>query len=546
MERQRYDEAVALMAPHADAPSGRFQRSYAEALCRAGKPQKAVDALMKALALKAHDVDAYLQLAFTFQTLQMPVEAAECFRTVVALKPDSLMAQAYLAHGDQRCARWEHYDANLRDLLQVLRAKPEAADDEFGVPFALVGLPHEPADMLKVTRSSTRFLTRGIKPMQPAVRAQARPKPQKLRIGYLSADFHAHATVALLVEVLESRDRERFEVLLFSHGPDDESPQRRRVMQACDRFIDVSHEDLSGVAARVREAGVDILVDLKGHTAGSRSAALAYRPAPMQVAWLGFPGTCGADFIDYIIGDPIVTPLDDAADYSEHIAQMPGCYQPNDSRRERLQPPSRASLGLPEDALVLLSANQVYKLSPALFDGWMEILRRVPTAVLWQLSGGTQADARLRAEARLRGVDEHRLVFAPKVDMPTHWQRLGAADLALDTWPCNGHTTTSDCLAAGVPVLTLKGRGFASRVAASILHSAGLDELVASDAGDYVEKACALLQDPARLGALRPKDWIDARAFARELEGLYQRMWERAAAGLPPAALPARSVRSTD
>lgn len=535
--RQRYAEAVALLAPYAASPaikSNVLQRYYGEALCRAGRPHEGIEALMKALALKVDDSDAHLQLGFALQTLQMPAEAAECFRTVAALRPDSVMAQAYLAIGDQKCANWQHFDANLAALLAAVRAKPDSAADEFCVPFALVGLPHEPADLLKAAQVSSRFLARGC---QPLPRVAARPK-ERLRIGYLSGDFHAHATAALLVEVLESRDRERFEVLLFSHGVDDGSALGRRVRQACEKFIDVSDQDLAGIARRVRAEGVDILVDLKGHTADSHMAALAFRPAPVQVAWLGFPGTCGADYVDYIIGDPVVTPLADAAAYSERIAQMPGCYQPSDAQRLQTRVPGRAELGLPEDAFVLLSANQVYKITPTVFDAWMEILRRAPNAVLWQLSGGEPADTQLKAQAQRRGIAPERVVIAPKVDMDAHWRRLAAADLALDTWPCNGHTTTRDVLGAGVPVLTLKCDGFPGRVAASILQAAGLQEWVTEDVDAYVERAVeACQQPPARIDAERS---YDSTRFARELEALYLRMWERAAAGLPPAALPAQ------
>ena len=533
MGRGRHAEAAALLAPHAHVASNPLQRYLGESLRRSGQAQAAIGPLMQALALKIDDIDAYLQLAFALQTLQMKTEAAECFRTVAALRPDSVMAQAYQAHGDQQCARWDDFDANLQALHAALRAKPEAADDEFGVPFALAALPHAPADLLKVARLSTRFLSRGIASL-PLARAVDKPR---LRIGYLSGDFHAHATAALMVEVLECRDRASFEVLLFSHGPDDGSPLQQRVRAACDRFIDVGALDAAGIAARMRAEGVDIAVDLKGHTAGSRFTALAARPAPVQVAWLGFPGTCGADYIDYVIGDPIVTPLADAPFYSERIAQLPRCYQPGDATR-RIVPTPRAALGLPEDAIVLLSANVVHKILPPVFEAWMVLLHRLPSALLWQLSGGEQADARLREQAARHGVAPERIVFMPPADMADHWNRLAAADLALDTWPYNGHTTTSDALAAGVPVVTLRGDGFASRVAESLLAEAGVPELVCETLDDYVERACALATGPRP--PIRP--WIDSRAFARDLEALYRRMWARAVAGLPPDALPAASV----
>lgn len=533
MTRGRHAEAVALLEPHAQTPSNELQRYLGESLRRVGRAQDAIAPLMQALALKIDDVDAYLQLAFTLQALQMKAEAAECFRTAAALRPDSVMAQAYQAHGDQQCARWDDFEANLHALLTALRAKPDDADDEFGVPFALAALPHAPADLLRIGRLSSRHLARGLRPLPP-VKALDKPR---LRIGYLSSDFHAHATAALMVEVLEARDRERFEVLLFSHGPDDGSALQQRVRAACERVIEVGDLDPAAIAARMRAEGVDIAVDLKGHTAGSRFTALAARPAPVQVSWLGFPGTSGADFIDYVIGDAIVTPLADAPVYSEAIAQLPRCYQPGDASR-RIVPTPRAALGLPEDAIVLLSANAVYKITPPVFEAWMVILHRVPRALLWQLSGGEQADARLRQEAQALGIAPERLVFMPPAGMAEHWHRLAAADLALDTWPCNGHTTTSDALAAGVPVVTLRGDGFASRVAESLLTQAGLPELVHETLDAYVEQACALAEGPKP--TIRP--WIDSRAFARDLEALYERMWSRAVAGLPPQALPAATV----
>ncbi len=544
MAHQRYAEAAALLAPHAQVPSNELQRYYGEALRRSGRPQEAVGPLMQALALKMDDVHAYLQLAFALQTLQMKAEAAECFRTVATLQPDSIMAQAYLAHGDQQCARWADFEANLTALHTTIRTKPDQADDEFGVPFTLVGLPHAPSDLLKVARMSTRFLSRGLKPLTP-VRAAAKAPGERLRIAYLSSDFHAHATAALLVETLEQHDRERFEILLVSHGAEDDSPLGQRIRQAGSRWIDVSGLSTAGTASRLREEAVDIAVDLKGHTAGSRFTALACRPAPVQVSWLGFPGTSGADFIDYIIGDPIVTPLSHAADYSETIAQLPRCYQPGDGSR-RITALPRSTWGLPEDGLVLVGANPVYKITPTVWDTWMDILHRLPQALLWQLSGGEQADAQLLAEAAQRGISADRIVFMPPVDMATHWQRLASADLALDTWPCNGHTTTSDALAAGVPVITIQGEGFAGRVAASLLTAAGLEDLICESPAAYVARVCELARQTERAAtasegrgvarrAIRP--WIDSRQFARDLESLYERMWDRAVQGLPPAPL---------
>nr|WP_255719413.1 UDP-N-acetylglucosamine-peptide N-acetylglucosaminyltransferase [Pelomonas sp. P8] len=409
------------------------------------------------------------------------------------------------------------------------------------MPFALVGLPHTPAELKKAAALASRHLARGLRTL-PTRRPVAR---ERLRIGYLSADFHAHATAALIVDLLECHDRSRFDIHLYSHGPDDGSALQKRVRAAAGHVVDVRALDLAATAGRIRADGIDVLVDLKGHTAGSRMAALACRPAPVQATWLGFPGTSGADFIDYVIGDPIVTPLADAAHYSECIAQLPACYQPQDRHRTAGATPSRAVLGLRDDALVLASANAVYKITPDLWAAWMTLLHRLPQAQLWQLSGGEQADARLLAAAAQAGVAAERIVFAPPVGMDEHLDRLAVADLALDSWPCNGHTTTSDLLAAGVPVVTLVGDGFPGRVAASILSAAGLADCVTADAGRYIDRICQLAVDASARQTLRdriatrPAALYDTPRLARELEALYERMWARALAGQAPAALPA-------
>lgn len=510
-------------------------RSQAEALRLAGRAAEAIDPLLQALSLAPTDTDTYLQLGFALQALELHGQAVEAFRTPALLNPDSVMAQGYLVHATQKAADWSQLDTDLAALRQALARKPDNADDEFGMPFALVGLPHTRAELRKSAALASRHVARGLKPMMPR-------KPvagERLRIGYLSADFHAHATAALLVDLLESHDRERFDIRLYSHGPNDGSALQRRIRQA-GHFIDVGALSQAATAERVRADGIDILVDLKGHTAGSRLAALARRPAPVQVSWLGFPGTSGAGFVDYVIGDPVVTPLADAADYSECIAQLPHCYQPQDRRRTAGAAPSRAQLGLRDDALVLLGANAVYKITPPLWAAWMDVLRQLPEAQLWQLSGGEQADARLREAA---GDLADRIVFMPPTGMDEHLARLQVADLALDSWPCNGHTTTSDALAAGVPVVTLMNDGFPGRVAASILAGAGLRDCVTQDAAGYVAKVCELGRDAAARSALRerilarPAGLYDTTRFARDLESLYQRMWGRALAGEPPAPL---------
>lgn len=554
MRLQRLPEALAVFEafpPEALAQNPELLVPYGEALHRSGRAQEAVNTLMQSLSQKIDDARAHCQLGFAFRALRLDSEAAECFRTVVALNPRSLPGHAYMAHWEQFSARWQRFDDNVAGLVAAIHHAADATDvsPEYSAPFVLLGLPHHPNDMLQAARLSARFLAQGVTPLPPR-RLPKNAATRRIRVGYLSSDFHTHATALLLVEVLEQRDRERFEVVLFSHGRNDASPLRRRVEAACDRFVDVTQMTQGDTARAIREHDIDILVDLKGHTADTRLAALAFRPAPVQVSWLGFPGTTGAEWVDYFIGDPVATPLEHAPWYSEKLAQMPVCYQPNDSQRPRPGVVRRSDHGLPDDALVLASFNQPYKITPAVFDVWMDILKRLPQAVIWQLDGGEQARENLRAEARRRGVDAARLIFAATVSPDQHLLRLPAADLALDTWPCNGHTTTSDALWAGVPLVAMLGETFAARVAASLLHAVGTPELVCADTAAYVGRVVALAQDAPARAALRRRlaaardqaPLFDAARFARDLEALYARMWARHGAGLAPAALEAQAA----
>jgi predicted O-linked N-acetylglucosamine transferase (SPINDLY family) len=308
---------------------------------------------------------------------------------------------------------------------------------------------------------------------------------------------------------------------------------------------------MPAMAAAIRERDIDILVDVKGATYGSVMQVMAHRPAPLQVNWLGFPGTSGADYIDYLIGDAIVTPLQHAAHFSERIAQMPLCYQPNDSCRALPQPQPRTAWGLPEHALVLCGFHQSYKISREVFDSWCRLLHALPDAVLWLLCWNANVQAALTSAAAARGIDPARLVFAPRLPADQHLSRLAAADLYLDTWPCNAHTTASEALWAGVPPVTLIGVTFAQRVAASLLYASGLPELVCTDVAHYEQTVLQLAAQPARRRALRERlvaqrrghPLFDGVRFARDIEALYERMWARAVAGLPPEQLAAQPGR---
>jgi predicted O-linked N-acetylglucosamine transferase (SPINDLY family) len=538
-------QAFELCAPQARATDSTYQLYRGEAELALGMNREASRSLLRAAALAPANADIYLTLGYALRAAGLHAEAAECFRTVVALKPDSVIGHAFVAHDHQYAAHWDPLQANMQQLLQAIERADAAGLAEFTAPFVLVGLPHTPQHMLMAARASARAAASGAMPM-PTV---PRPPGGKLRIGYLSSDFHHHATSMLMVEVLEQRDTSAFDVTLFSHGRDDGSPLRARMAAACERFVDLRECGLAQTAQAIRDQGIDILVDLKGYTGNTRVGALAWRPAPVQATWLGFPGTTGADWIDYLIGDPTVTPLAHAAHYSEHLAQLPVCYQPNDRCRPIAESPRRrADWGLPEDALVLASFNQIYKIVPDWFDVWARLLHELPHAVLWQLEGSDTAHVNLRKELGARGVDPGRLLIAPQVASDEHLARAALADIFIDTFPCNGHTTVSDALWAGLPVVTRCGESFASRVGASLLRAVDLGEWVADDDEGYVQRVLRLGRDVEQRDALRVRlmraraeaPLFDSCRFARDLEALYRRMWSRHEAGLPPQHLAAR------
>ncbi|MBL0092991.1 MAG: glycosyltransferase [Piscinibacter sp.] len=504
----------------------------------------AIQCFLQSLALKVDDAFTHYRLGVSFRDCGMKLEAAECIRTALLLGFDeALFARGLLVYMEREGCRWAAADAEWAALDAAIRARPEGAPLQVN-PFVHAVLSSDALAIRRVAEHYARFFQTFVKPLPPR---RAQRHGGRLRIAYLSADFYQHATAQLMVQMLESHDRERFEVTLVSAGPDDGSPMRRRLRAACHRFEDVRGRSHDAMARRIRDLGIDILVDVKGATDGTLLPVLAARPAPLQLNWLAFPGTSGAPYIDYIVGDPIVTPLDHAAHFTEKIAQLPGCYQPNDSRRARPSGADRSVFGLPRDKTVLCGFHQSYKISAAVFDRWCELLERLPDAVLWLLQWNTNVRDSLLAAASARGIGAERLLFAPLLPLDEHLARLACADVFLDTWPCNAHTTAGEALWVGVPVVTVIGQTFAQRVAASLLHQVGLDELVCGDEASYVDTVAALAQDSAKLAAVRDRlrkgcdagPLFDGERFARDIEAMYERLWDRACEGLPPEHLPA-------
>jgi predicted O-linked N-acetylglucosamine transferase (SPINDLY family) len=511
------------------------------------RPQEAVDVLWRALGVQPGLVRGHAVLADAYRDMGFKREAVECMKTVLALEPGRLEALSHLSFEKRHLCDWADFDTDLAAIESALQAlvpgRPQTC-----ASFGLLSLPLDPTLQRRAAAAEALAAAVGVQPLPALTPAQrAERAARRPRIGWLSHDFREHPVSQLLVELLEMIDRQRFEVLLYSSGPDDGSPLRQRVVAAADRFSDIRGLSDQQAAQLIRDEGVDLLIDLTGHTRGHRMGVFARRPAPLQLSFLGQVSTTGADFIDYLIGDPLVTPLALAGDYSEQIAQMPLTLQPNGRWRPLPQPMTRAQAGLPEDAFVMCAFNHTYKILPEAMDRWCAVMREVPRAVLWLKETNGQLRENVLLELARRGVAADRVVFARNVAYEDHFSRLALADVFVDTWPYCAQTTASDALWAGVPVLTLYGNAYASRVAASVLNAAGLGELAFGSADDYQAALMALALDPALAASYKQLlqsrrlalPLFDTAAYARDFEALLSRMWLRWCAGLPPQHLPA-------
>ncbi len=542
IHQNRWAEALPVFERFRSGPARQhyhFLVNHGSTLAQLTQPQEAVGVFLEAMVLEMSDPAIHMQLGLALKDMKLFQESAESFLTAWTLDPHRFTAQIMVLHMRQHACTWQGFDEACAGVAQALaRIETEGTSRGEGAVWALAAIPHPPVLFKAAARQVALKNARGAQPL-PRHAMPARGS-RRIRVGYVSADFHNHATALLFVEALERRNTEAFEVTQYSHSPDDGSAIQHRIRAACEHFVDMRAMSAQQMAQRIHADGMDILVDLKGQTFGNRLGVFAYRPAPIQATFLGFPGTSGADYMDYVIGDRWVTPLEHADHYSEKIAQLPNSYQPNDSQRKRLQPSTRAQWGLPEDALVLGNFNQSFKLSPQTFDAWTRIMKAVPRSILWMLEDNTQATQNLKRAAAERGVDPGRIVFAPRVPVDIHLARLPVADFMLDNWPCNAHTTASDSLWMGVPMVTLMGESFASRVAGSLLHAVGLGELACTHVEQYEATAIDLLNNPQRLQAARRHldegrmsfPLFDGARFARELEALFERMVERERRGV--------------
>jgi predicted O-linked N-acetylglucosamine transferase (SPINDLY family) len=526
--------------------------------------QDAAVAFLQVLSMKPADQEAYSQLGMALARLGRYADAAECYRTIVMLHPKSFAAAVYAAHYAGWSCDWPGFKQDLARLEKARELIGDGENEEPFSPFCLLSMNDDAALHRWAAALDASRIARYMRSLPNA--AAYRPLWERsvvgpaaypgidvngrTRVGLVSSDFRTHATSILLVQVLELLDRERFEIVLYSHGKDDGTPLRQRMVALADKVVETAEVSLIEQAEMVRQDGITILVDFNGFTQGSRLGLFSLRPAPVQVLWLAYPSTTGSDFMDYIVGDPTLTPLEHQADFSERIAQLPVCYEPTDRLRERPAKLSRAECGLPEDAFVFACFNQSYKLTEEMFGAWCRILQRTPGSVFWLLVPQADVQARLREAAQQRGVDPARLIFAPFVSPQQHMARLPQADLFLDTFPYGAHTTCNDALWMGLPVLALKGRSFSARVAASLLRAVELSDLVCDTPEHYENMAVALFSDRQTLQAVRAHletrcmdlPLFDTPRFTQELGALFDRMTARWKAGLPPQALPAEPL----
>jgi len=557
-----YDAALALQPGSAEVHHNR-----GNALFKLERHEEALAAFGKALAIEPTHIAALNSRGTVLKDLRRYDEALASYDSALALRHDHADTLYNRGNLFKEIKRFEDSLASYAKAQAVMRDHP----DKFGIidpalatcdwarsdgladairadlaagkssvtPFTLVGYCDDPVLHLQCAKN---FVGDRIPVRPQSLWNGTRYRHERIRIAYLSADFRAHATAFLIAELFERHDRTRFEVLGVSFGADDGSEIRSRLVRSFDAFHDVRARNDREIATLLRELEVDIAVDLKGFTHESRPEIFAHRPAPIQVGYLGYPGTIGADFLDYILADPVVLPLDQQPLYAEKIVQLPDCYQVNDSKRVvAAETPTREAAGLPETGFVFCCFNNNYKIRRPVFDVWMRLLNGVPGSVLWLLRDNEAAGRNLRNEAAARGIDPTRLIFADRATLEDHLARHRLADLFLDTLPYNAHTTASDALWTGLPVVTCQGNAFAGRVAASLLNAIGLPELVTHNLSDYEALALRLATDPAALKAVREKlarnrtthPLFDTDRFRRNIEAAYLRMWETWQRGEP-------------
>lgn len=554
--RPRFGEALAIRADalhrlgrSEDAAQARAQalaedpdlidRLMAKAVVASGQWLRAaaISYCDRALALKPDHVQATALRSVELMLTNRLDEATDAAERALALDADEGLAHYVLGQIALQSCDWDRQ----ADALTYLRGLVSAQQSSVALSaFAFMCFDTTPAEQ----RACAALSARQIEATVTQVPVRGPRRAGRIRLAYLSGDFHNHATAWLMAGLIERHDRDRFELIGLSNGPALYDAMRKRMAASFDHFIDVREMTDAAVVELIGQHDVDILVDLKGYTQGHRATVMAQRPAPVQVSFLGYPGTMGSNFIDYLIADPHVTPVGEDAAYSEHLVRLPHSYQVNTPRPTAAEAPSRASQGLPAAGFVFCGFNATYKITRPVFDVWMRLLIATPGSVLWLLGDNDRAIATLKREAQARGMDPERLIFAARADQAEHMARQTLADLFLDTCPVNAHTTASDALWAGLPVVTCQGPAFIGRVAASVLAAADAPELITTSLAEYEALVLSLVADRPRLAAIRSRlvegrdtnALFDTDRFRRHIESAFETMHQRRLDGLAPEA----------
>lgn len=562
---QAYRMALALKPEYAEA-----WNNLGNVLNQQGRPSEAEQSFRQTLTLTPQSADVWNNLGNALQHLYRLQEAEAAYRQALNLRPafadacynlgvvlgetgrlneaidayvqtlqlDSANSAALdeLIHLMLRGCIWDGLQPLIEELLRRFRSGEANLNS-----FSMLDLPATAAEQLQCALANATRIQASVQSRY--THQVPNTWPARIKIGYLSYDYRQHPVAFLIGELFELHNREQFEIYALAIGPDDQSPIRQSFKDTCDHFVDLAHLSRAEAADKINQLGIHVLLDLTGYTTGARTEILAMHPAPVQVNWLGYPATMGASFIEYIIADATIIPPELAQHYSEAVVRMPDCYQINDRRRPiALHTPSRADCGLPDDAFVFCSFNHTHKITAELFAVWMRILHKTPNSVLWLLESNALASDNLHAAAQAHDIDPTRIVMAPRKPLAEHMARYRVADLALDTFPYNSHTTASDALWAGCPLVTCMGETFAARVAASLLRAANLPECVAHSFEGYAALAIKLATDKTVLHSLRARlslnrstlPLFDAPTMVRDLETAYVRMLEQWMSGEPP------------
>ncbi len=531
-----YERAIALRPGFAEAHLNR-----GNALAELRRSDEALASYQKAIALAPDFADAYDNMANIYFHLGRYEQAAAAYDKGLALQPEDSEARSMRFSAKMHLCDWSGFEAE-RDRLLLAIERDEAAN-----PFVALAVSSSVEDHL---RCAKKFSQARFPAAAPLWRGEIY-RHDRIRLAYVSGDFREHPIAYLTAGMFERHDRSRFEVTAVSFGPEQERGIRQRLQGAFEHFVDVRTNSDEEIAALLREREIDIAVDLVGFLENARTNVFASRAAPIQVNYIGFPGTLGADYYDYVIADATIVPPEHVAFYAEKVAWLPDTYLPTDATRAIAEPtPPRGALGLPESGFVFCAFNLSYKINPAMFDIWMRLLREVEGSVLWLREYNTIASRNLRAEAERRGIAPERLIFAPRAPLAAdHLARQRQADLFLDTLPYNAHTTATEALWVGLPVLTCLGSSFAGRVAGSLNRAVGMPELVTTSLAEYEALALKIAKDPVLGAGLKQKlagnrqthPLFDTARFTRHIEAAYAAMWRAYRDGRPPASFTVQS-----